>query len=239
MGQAQREAIEAPGYVAVPRVTTIALHDPLVGPFPKKKSSFFSRLIDVIGALALLIFTAPLIFILALLVKLYDGGPVIFVHRRIGHGGEMFPCLKIRTMVMDADKRLDQLLATDANARAEWALDQKLRNDPRITGLGRFLRRSSLDEPPQLINVLRGDMSLVGPRPIVLDEAPRYGRWLKHYCAVRPGITGMWQVSGRNNLTYRRRVACDVLYARRHSTRMNLAILIVTIPAVLSQDGSH
>jgi len=239
MGQAQREAIEAPGYVAVSRVATIQVRDPLVGPFPEKKNSFFTRLIDVIGALALLIFTAPLILFLSLLVKLYDGGPVFFVHRRIGQGGNMFSCLKIRTMVMDADKRLDQLLATDADARAEWALDQKLRNDPRITGLGHFLRRSSLDELPQLINVLRGDMSLVGPRPIVLDGAPRYGRWLKHYCAVRPGITGMWQVSGRNNLTYRRRVACDVLYARRQSTRMNLAILIMTIPAVLSQDGSH
>jgi lipopolysaccharide/colanic/teichoic acid biosynthesis glycosyltransferase len=239
MGQAQREAIEAPGYVAVARVPTIQVRDPLVGPFPEKKNSFLTRLIDVAGALALLIFTAPLILFLALLVKLYDGGPVFFVHRRIGQGGNMFPCLKIRSMVMDADKRLDQLLASDANARAEWALDQKLRNDPRITGLGHFLRRSSLDELPQLINVLRGDMSLVGPRPIVLDEAPRYGRWLKYYCAVRPGITGMWQVSGRNNLTYRRRVACDVLYARRQSARMNLAILIMTIPAVLSQDGSH
>src|SRR5579872_2492863 len=212
MGQAQREAIEAPGYVAVPRVATIALHDPLVGPFPKKKSSLVTRLVDVIGAVALLVFTAPLIFVLALLVKLYDGGPVIFVHRRIGHGGNMFPCLKIRTMVMDADKRLDQLLATDANARAEWALDQKLRNDPRITGLGRFLRRSSLDELPQLINVLRGDMSLVGPRPIVLDEAPRYGHAIAEYQAMKPGITGLWQVSGRSDATYTERVRMDVQY---------------------------
>jgi exopolysaccharide production protein ExoY len=151
----------------------------------------------------------------------------------------MFTCFKVRTMVVDADKRLDQLLATDPDARAEWALDQKLRNDPRITTFGRFLRKSSLDEVPQLINVLRGDMSLVGPRPIVLEEAPRYGQWLKHYCAVRPGITGIWQVSGRNNLSYRRRVACDVLYARRQSTALNLKILLITIPAVLSQDGSH
>jgi lipopolysaccharide/colanic/teichoic acid biosynthesis glycosyltransferase len=239
MGQGQREAIEAPGYVASPRIATIQLHDSLVGPFPEKNISLVARLIDVVGAVALLIFTAPLIIVLAALVKLWDGGPVFFVHRRIGQGGKMFPCLKVRTMVMDADRRLDQLLATDANARAEWALDQKLRNDPRITGLGHFLRKSSLDELPQLINVLRGEMSLVGPRPIVLDEAPRYGRWLKYYCAVRPGITGMWQVSGRNNLTYRRRVACDVLYARRQSTHMNLLIMLVTIPAVLTQDGSH
>jgi exopolysaccharide production protein ExoY len=239
MGQGQREAIEGPGYVAIPRIATVQLRDSLVGPFPQKNISFVMRLMDVIGALALLIFTAPLIFVLAFLVKLHDGGPIFFVHRRIGQGGEMFPCLKIRTMVMDADKRLDQLLATNASARAEWALDQKLRDDPRITGLGRFLRKSSLDELPQLINVLRGEMSLVGPRPIVQDEAPRYGRWLKHYCAVRPGITGMWQVSGRNNLTYRRRVACDVLYARRQSTHMNLVILLATIPAVLSQNGSN
>jgi exopolysaccharide production protein ExoY len=239
MGQGQREAIEAPGYVASPRIATIQLRDSLVGPFPEKKIDFATRLIDVAGALGLLIFTAPLILVLAALVKLWDGGPVFFVHRRIGQGGKMFPCLKLRTMVMDADRRLDQLLATDASARAEWALDQKLRNDPRITGLGRFLRKSSLDELPQLLNVLRGEMSLVGPRPIVLDEAPRYGRWLKYYCAVRPGITGMWQVSGRNNLTYRRRVACDIFYARRQSVHMNVLIMLVTIPAVLSQDGSH
>jgi exopolysaccharide production protein ExoY len=239
MGQLQREAIEGGSYATARRVTNLEIRDHVVGPFSAKPIGLGARILDVAGALALLIFTAPLVALIVLLVKLQDGGPIIFGHRRIGHGGQMFTCFKVRTMVVDADERLDQLLATDPDARAEWALDQKLRNDPRITTFGRFLRKSSLDELPQLINVLRGDMSLVGPRPIVLEEAPRYGQWLKHYCAVRPGITGIWQVSGRNNLSYRRRVACDVLYARRQSTALNIKILLITIPAVLSQDGSH
>jgi exopolysaccharide production protein ExoY len=197
------------------------------------------RSLDVFGASALLLFTAPLLVIIALAVKMQDGGPVLFAQRRIGHHGNMFWCFKVRTMVTDAEQALARILADNPDARAEWAQDQKLRRDPRITLLGRFLRKSSLDELLQLVNVLRGEMSLVGPRPIIVEEAPRYGRWLQHYCAVKPGITGFWQVNGRNNMSYRRRVACDVLYARRQSALINLIILMRTIPAVLTQRGSH
>jgi exopolysaccharide production protein ExoY len=238
MGQVQREAIDNVAYETTPAPTTLGFHGQLVGPFPVKSIGVFCRAIDIIGALALLIFTAPLLIFIAVIVKLQDGGSIVFAQRRIGRGGEMFSCLKIRTMVPNAELGLSQLLASDPQARAEWQLDQKLRNDPRITAFGRFLRKSSLDELPQLINVVRGEMSLVGPRPIVLDEAPRYGRWLKYYCAVQPGITGLWQTNGRNNLSYHRRVACDILYARRQSLSFNTAILLNTVPAVLMQKGS-
>jgi exopolysaccharide production protein ExoY len=142
-------------------------------------------------------------------------------------------------MTADAEQRLARLLASDADARREWLQDHKLRRDPRVTPFGNFLRRSSLDELPQLFNVLRGEMSLVGPRPIVPREAVRYGRYFEDYCKVRPGITGLWQVCGRNNVSYRRRVALDVTYTRRRSTLLNLAILGATIPSVLSAEGSY
>jgi lipopolysaccharide/colanic/teichoic acid biosynthesis glycosyltransferase len=142
-------------------------------------------------------------------------------------------------MLVDSDARLRQLLAESPEARAEWERDHKLRNDPRITALGSFLRRSSLDELPQLFNVLTGEMSLVGPRPIVTAEVKRYGRRFGHYCSVRPGITGLWQVSGRNDVSYRRRVAIDTCYAQRQSLALDLRILVATIPSVLLRKGSY
>jgi lipopolysaccharide/colanic/teichoic acid biosynthesis glycosyltransferase len=172
-------------------------------------------------------------------VYLGDGGPMFFAHRRVGRHGVPFPCLKFRSMAIDADLRLERLLAADVEARREWDADHKLRADPRVTPVGDFLRRSSLDELPQLFNVLRGDMSLVGPRPIVQAEAAKYGRRFKSYCKVRPGITGLWQVSGRNDVCYRERVALDVLYARRKSLAMDAGILIKTVPAVLLRRGSY
>ena len=198
-----------------------------------------SRGLDVSIALAALIFMLPLLLTLAIAVKLSDGGPVLFSHRRIGRDGRVFGCLKFRSMVVDAEARLNALLATDEAARREWALDHKLRNDPRVTAFGNFLRRSSLDELPQLINVLRGEMSIVGPRPIVQGEVSRYGRRFASYCAVRPGITGLWQVSGRNDVSYRRRVACDVVYARRRSLGRDVFIILWTVPAVLKGQGSY
>ncbi|TDN81199.1 sugar transferase [Stakelama pacifica] len=197
------------------------------------------RAVDIMVASVALFFFAPLMIVIAALVFVGDPGPILFAHRRIGRGGKDFYCLKFRSMAVDADARLRELLAVDAAARDEWARDHKLRNDPRITGIGRFLRKSSLDELPQLFNVLRGDMSLVGPRPIVQAEAERYGRYLSEYCAVRPGITGLWQVSGRNDTTYRRRVAMDVAYSRKCSTSMNLKILAVTVPSVVFAKGSY
>jgi lipopolysaccharide/colanic/teichoic acid biosynthesis glycosyltransferase len=199
----------------------------------------WTRVLDVLVGTVGLIFIAPLLLVLAAIVFLQDGGAPIYRQTRLGRGGRTFKCLKFRSMVPQAQARLDHLLATDARARLEWETDHKLRNDPRITPLGRFIRKTSLDELPQLFNVIVGDMSLVGPRPIVQAEAVRYGAYLEHYFKVRPGITGVWQVSGRNDVSYRRRVACDVLYARRRSLQRNLMIMAATVPAVLQSRGSY
>ena len=198
-----------------------------------------TRALDLFIAVAVIVFTAPLLAALAIMIKLHDGGPAVFGHSRIGRRGRSFRCYKFRTMVVDADARLQALLATDPEARREWELDRKLRNDPRVTPVGAFLRKSSLDELPQVFNVLRGEMSIVGPRPIVAAEAVRYGASFRQYCAVRPGITGLWQVSGRNNLPYHRRVALDRLYARSKCLSVDVKILVLTIPAVLSRNGSY
>lgn len=197
------------------------------------------RIFDIIIASLALLFTGPLLLVVALGVKLYDGGPALFSHTRIGRGARPFQCLKFRSMVVNAEERLTTLLTSDPAAAAEWARDHKLKSDPRITPLGDFLRRSSLDELPQLINVLRGDMSIVGPRPIVHAEVSRYGRRFEHYCAVRPGITGLWQVSGRNDTSYRRRVAMDAFYARNKTLGWDIKIILLTIPAVLLAKGSY
>lgn len=198
-----------------------------------------SRIADIALAASLLAFVAPLWLMVALAIKVQDGGPIIFAHRRIGHGGATFDCLKFRSMVVDSEARLAELLKRDPRARAEWEADHKLRRDPRVTPLGDLLRRSSIDELPQLLNVLKGEMSLVGPRPIVGSEVARYGRWFNAYCAVKPGLSGLWQVSGRNDVSYRRRVALDRLYARRRSFGLYVYILLKTIPAVLLREGSY
>lgn len=197
-----------------------------------------SRFIDIFVSATALAFLMPLLLVVAIAVFLTDGGPVIFSHRRIGRHSQAFPCFKFRTMVVGADGRLAALLASDPAARAEWLADHKLRQDPRLTWLGNFLRKTSLDELPQFLNVLRGDMSIVGPRPIVQAEIQRYGRYFPIYCLVRPGITGLWQVSGRNNTSYRRRVALDITYVRARSFRLDLAIMAMTIPSVLQLRGS-
>ncbi len=197
-----------------------------------------SRVIDITVAALAIAILLPVVLVFCLCIYCQDGGMPIFVHRRIGKGGQTFPCLKLRTMVRDSEERLRRHLEANPAARAEWALDQKLRADPRITPLGHFLRKSSLDELPQLVNVLAGHMSLVGPRPIVEAEVVRYGRYFRFYCAVRPGITGLWQVSGRNDTTYRRRVAMDTVYSRRRSVGTNISILVRTVPAVLASKGS-
>lgn len=196
-----------------------------------------SRAFDVLIAAAGLIVLMPVMLLVAAVIKLSDGGPVLFRQERIGHGGRRFRCLKFRTMVTDAEARLKTLLASDARTSREWLAGQKLEADPRITPLGRFLRRTSLDELPQLFNVLKGDMAIVGPRPIVADEVKRYGRYYSAYCAVRPGITGLWQVSGRNGVSYRRRVALDTCYVRYRSLLLDLVIVLRTIPAMVQQTG--
>lgn len=209
------------------------------GRFAQPLDQVATRLFDIAVSLALLVFLAPLMIVVAMLVVATNPGPVIFGHKRLGRDGRTFSCLKFRSMVTDSQERLAQLLASDADARREWERDHKLKNDPRITPIGAFLRKSSLDELPQLFNVLRGDMSLVGPRPIVMDEVRRYGRYFSHYSQVRPGITGLWQVSGRSNTSYRRRVAMDVTYSRSQSLPLNIKILLMTVPSVLSAKGSY
>jgi len=194
---------------------------------------------DVTIVLLALLFLLPLMVVIALAIVAQDGGPVFFAHRRIGRDGRPFYCLKFRSMAIDAESRLGALLASDPIAREQWARDHKLRSDPRVTPLGAFLRRSSLDELPQFFNVLRGEMSVVGPRPIVEAEICRYGRRFRHYCAVKPGITGLWQVSGRTDVDYRARVAMDCLYVRSKSPRLYVWIIVATVPAVLMRRGSY
>lgn len=191
------------------------------------------RLMDILAASVALLFFLPTLVLIAVAVRAQDGGPVLFRQQRIGRGGRPFACLKFRSMVPDAEARLAEL------ADQEWAERRKLRRDPRVTPLGRFLRLSSLDELPQLVNVLIGDMSLVGPRPIVPDETPLYGRRFAAYCAVRPGLTGLWQVSGRNDVSYPRRIAMDVWLVRNLTVRTYLALILRTVPAVLARQGAY
>jgi len=198
-----------------------------------KRGRMLKRAGDVAFALAVLTLGAPLFVLLAVLVKLSSKGSVLYCQRRIGRGYKGFGCLKFRTMHRDADRLLAELLATDQELRAEFERDYKLKNDPRITRIGRFLRRSSLDELPQFINVLRGEMSVVGPRPIVWDELQRYGRNMDAVLSVRPGLTGLWQVSGRNNLSYATRVRMDLDYVERRSFWLDLHIILLTIGVVL------
>lgn len=197
------------------------------------------RSFDVVAAGVALLLLLPFMLLIALLIKMSNPGPALFCQQRVGRGGVLFPCLKFRTMVMDAQAQLDRVLSESEEARQEWARDQKLRNDPRITPLGRFLRNTSLDELPQLFNILVGQMSVVGPRPIVTNEITRYGARFQHYCAVRPGLTGLWQISGRNDVSYKMRVRLDSHYAQRQSFAMNMAICVKTVPAILTSRGCY
>lgn len=197
------------------------------------------RAIDVSVSALAMFFAAPLLLLIALAIRLHDGGPVFFGHRRLGMGGAEFICWKFRTMAVNSDQLLADYLASDESARREWEACRKLKNDPRVTPVGRLLRATSLDEIPQLWNVLRGTMSLVGPRPIVTEEISRYGSDYAHYVSLRPGITGLWQVSGRSDTTYRERISLDRDYVMRWSLTRDLNILVLTIPAVFLQRGSY
>ena len=190
-------------------------------------------------ALTLLLLLSPSLVVIAFLIWARDGAPVLYAHYRVGKDGKLFRCMKFRSMLRNSEQVLADLLKNDPVAREEWARDQKLTNDPRITPVGHFLRRSSLDELPQLLNVLRGEMSLVGPRPITVSELTRYGAVRWHYLSVRPGITGLWQVSGRNNTTYEERVALDRRYVEQRSLMLDLEILFRTVRVVLVRDGAR
>jgi exopolysaccharide production protein ExoY len=197
------------------------------------------RAMDVFVSGVALMFFAPLMLLVGVLVKLDSPGPVLFRHKRIGKDGRPFYCMKFRSMASDADERLRRLLEADPAAREEWEQTHKLKNDPRITRLGAFLRKSSLDELPQLWNILANQMALVGPRPIVASEVIHYGDHFAEYCAVKPGLTGLWQVSGRNDTSYAERVALDVRYVHGRSIMFDLRILLATMPAVLLRRGSY
>ena len=188
---------------------------------------------DIVFSVAMLSLGSPVLLSVALLVKLTSPGPVFFVQKRIGRRFQRFGCIKFRTMELDADRRLQALLDSCPEMRAEFEKDHKLRCDPRITPIGQFLRLTSLDELPQLWNILRGEMSVVGPRPIVEQEIPRYGPAMEQVLSVRPGLTGLWQVSGRNNVSYQRRGLLDLTYVNRRSLGLDLRILWRTVSVVL------
>jgi undecaprenyl-phosphate galactose phosphotransferase len=204
----------------------------------RRVSQVVKTMIDLAAAAILLILSSP-VFLLVALMNLGSGGPIFFAHRRIGIGGKPFYCLKFRTMVTNADLVLKEALERDPALAAEWHASQKLRNDPRITRIGAFLRKTSLDELPQLVNVLLRQMSLVGPRPIVESEVRFYGDDIAHYYNTRPGVTGLWQVSGRSNTSYTRRVQLDVWYVNNWTVWLDIAVLLKTFPAVLGRTGAH
>ena len=206
---------------------------------PDRVPMLMSRLFDLVFASAVLAVALPALVLVAVALQIDSPGPLFFVQRRIGRGGRTFPCIKFRTMCVDADAVLARHLAADPAARAEWDADFKLRNDPRVTRLGALVRKFSIDEFPQLINILRGEMAVVGPRPIIAAEVEKYRSSYIDYCAVKPGLTGLWQVSGRNNTSYRRRVALDRCYVRRKSLLLDLRIVAMTVPAVLGARGSY
>lgn len=197
----------------------------------------YKRVFDLSASVLLIILLSPFMVLIAFLIAI-DGGSPIYRQRRIGHGGSEFECLKFRSMILNSREVLEELLASDAEARAEWEATQKLRNDPRITGIGHFIRKTSLDELPQLFNVVKGEMSLVGPRPIVRDEIVRYGTKFRFYKSVRPGLTGLWQVSGRSDTSYDHRVDLDCRYVRDRTFVMDITILVKTVGVVLGRRGA-
>ncbi|MBE7196730.1 MAG: sugar transferase [Parafilimonas terrae] len=197
------------------------------------------RSFDVGVATLGLLLLGPLLLLVALAIWSVDGGSPLYRHRRLGRGGRSFDCLKFRSMRTDGDAVLTRYLDQNPAARAEWARTRKLKDDPRVTPIGQMLRKSSLDELPQLLNILRGDMSLVGPRPIVEAEVEKYGDAAAAYFAVRPGLTGAWQVSGRSDTTYAERVRLDRLYVESRSFAGDMMIIVRTIPAVFLVKGSY
>ena len=200
---------------------------------------YMQNIFDYLMALSLIIIFSPLLFILYMIVYGATNGHPLFKHKRIGLNGRKFNVYKFRTMYIDADKRLEELLEDDEECRLEWEKDFKLKDDPRITKIGNFLRKTSLDELPQLIDVLQGKMSLIGPRPIVDKEIEKYGEYFEYFTAVKPGITGLWQVSGRNDIDYDERVQLDVWYVRNWSINLDIQILLKTAIVVMKGKGSY
>jgi Undecaprenyl-phosphate galactose phosphotransferase WbaP len=207
----------------------------LLSPWPRRTK----RVLDLFGVVVGGLLIGPIMATIALLIKLDSPGPVFYGHLRVGAKGKHFRCWKFRTMRPDAERLLDEYLQNNPLIRAEWEKTQKLRKDPRVTEVGRFLRKTSLDELPQLWNVLRGEMSLTGPRPIVDAEVPKYGEVYRMYKRIRPGISGFWQISGRSDTDYTERVAMDSYYVRNWSLWLDLFILARTVKVVLLGRGAY
>ncbi|WP_321147297.1 undecaprenyl-phosphate galactose phosphotransferase WbaP [Serratia nevei] len=204
----------------------------------KRSSRLIKRIFDIVGSASIMLVLSPVLLFLAYRVS-RDGGKAIYGHERVGHNGKRFKCLKFRSMVMNSQEVLDNLLRTDPAAKAEWDKDFKLKNDPRITKIGHFIRKTSLDELPQLWNVFRGEMSLVGPRPIIEAELERYAGDVDYYYMAKPGMTGLWQVSGRNDIDYDTRVYFDAWYVKNWALWNDIAILFKTINVALKRDGAY
>lgn len=196
-------------------------------------------IVDYLGAFIGLALLSPLFLFIAIVMRFTDPGPIVYRRRVVGVGGKEFDAFKFRTMVVNSKEVLEELLERDPKAREEWNKFYKLKDDPRITKIGAFLRKTSIDEMPQLINVLRGEMSIVGPRMITMEEVEKYGKWGLNLHTVKPGITGLWQVTGRSELTYEERVRLDMNYIRNYSIWIDLQIVIQTIPAVLMSKGAY
>jgi lipopolysaccharide/colanic/teichoic acid biosynthesis glycosyltransferase len=197
------------------------------------------RLVDILLSATALVIGAPLFFGVWIAIQVSSPGPAIFSHRRIGAGGVYFNCFKFRTMIQNADELLEEVLSVHPDLRDEYALTHKLKEDPRVTRIGNMLRKTSLDEFPQFWNVLKGDMSIVGPRPIVTAEVERYGHWLPLILELRPGITGLWQVSGRNDTTYAERIALDRRYALTRNIATDFSIMLKTPSVMIKRNGAY
>jgi Undecaprenyl-phosphate galactose phosphotransferase WbaP len=217
------------------KLVLLRLTNNLARPANRFVKTLFDYTLTIFGTIMI----SPVLLIIALWIYKDSPGPVIFKHTRIGKGGKPFACYKFRSMCVDSKERLEKLLATDPAAREEWERDFKLKNDPRITKSGAFLRKTSLDELPQIFNVLKGEMSLVGPRPIIDKELPRYGKFADDYLMVKPGITGMWQVSGRSDIDYPERVRMDSWYVRNWSVWIDIVLLFKTFYVVLARKGAY
>ncbi len=207
-------------------------------PLKKPYWQALKTVIDIMGASIALILFSPIFLVVAYKIR-KDGGPAFYKHERIGKNGKPFSCMKFRSMIINSQEVLDELLENDVEARAEWEKDFKLRNDPRITPVGKFIRKTSLDELPQLFNVLKGEMSLIGPRPVIDEERKYYGDHWDEFLSVKPGMTGLWQVSGRNDIGYDERVSLDLDYIRNWSLLTDISIVWKTIFVIINPKGAY
>jgi len=202
--------------------------------------NFFKRTFDILFSLLVLVITSPMLMLIALSIRFFSKGKIVYAHERVGRGGNSFRCLKFRTMYADADQRLIEILANNPEMRKEWEQNHKLKNDPRVTPIGKFLRKTSLDEFPQFFNVLRGDLSVVGPRPVVRSEIQNHiGSKASTILSVRPGITGLWQVSGRSDTSYATRIQLDEKYIQEQSLFLDLKLIFKTIPCMVWSKGAY